>query len=1166
MSLPRQLSALFLSILAFGRLLGAEHSPDYSSEIRPILSNHCFSCHGPDESNRKADLRLDTQEGIAAVIRPDDLASSLIHERIHSADADVVMPPPDFHKPLSEDQKKTLSQWIASGGHFETHWAFTAPQKTSPAESELHRTIDRLLDQRILAAGLTINPRADDRTLLRRVCLDLTGLPPSRDQIQSFVQDKSPDRYQRLVDQLIASPEFGRHVGRHWLDLVRYADTHGLHLDNYREMWPYRDWVIRSFNHNLPFDEFITKQLAGDLMEGATDEDRIASGYNRLNVTTNEGGSIYDEVFARNCIDLTDAFGTVFLGLTTQCATCHDHKFDPITQKDYYSLLAFFNSLDGQAMDGNVKDHPPSIPVPTAEQRQLQNELQLQLEQLDLEMVSPILSVDQAQRDWELALANPGSDEHVALVPTSVSSREKVPVEIRQTNQIRLMDNAAAKDVLTLTTAIPAGTSWQTIQLEALVDPKTDRVGVSENGNVVLSEIKVSMRPASSDGEWDSIPIEAAFASHQQSGDSFSIEKAIDGIIDAHSGWAVGGHESTGPRTAWFYIPGLVAQDGDAELKIALSFESQFAKHQFYEIRLSASRQPPAIPAEQRITLSDAYTAGPFEVESANAATYSNAFPLTSPPQLDSPIKFGDKEFRWQKSDDYPQVRVSKTQRIADRSSYSVLYRNLISPRDQSITLLYDADDGLILQLNGQELKRQVGKHEIDPLSKSVELPLKKGDNYLYLKTIDYGGEGRLSYALRSLQVELPASVREMAATQPSQRDETTKRALQQYYRLMACVHDDWIALRAQRQATHQQLNQLKKSITTTLVWKELPEPRTTHILNRGQYDDLGDAVTRDVPSFLPPLPASAPRNRLGLAAWATDPANPLPARVAVNRFWQIIFGTGIVKTSEDFGSQGEAPSHRELLDTIAVHFVESGWDVKRLLRELVLTEAYRRDSKSTPAMLKVDPENRLYARGPRHRLDAETLRDQALFLSGLLVSSEGGPSVKPPQPVGLWEAVGYTSSDTAKFVADVGDKPYLRSVYVFWKRTSAPPQMTTLDAPSREYCTARRERTNTPLQALLLMNETQYHQAAGALADQALSEAGLDDKSRIQWIFETVTARLPNRVESDEMMELLGDLLAYYESQPKLADQFMGGSTPQKAAWTILASTMLNLDEVVSK
>ncbi|TWT66362.1 PSD1 and planctomycete cytochrome C domain-containing protein [Allorhodopirellula solitaria] len=1037
----------FLTLVVLSLLIGASgiaaepdsgEGVDFSRDIRPLLSDHCFACHGPDENKRESGVRLDTADGALSVIDREDWQSSLLLERIDEEDPDMQMPPPAYHKPLSEEAKSLLREWVREGAEFQAHWSFIAPKRSEPpamASSDDVDPIDQWVNAALAGKSLTPRPATDPYTLARRVALDLTGLPPSWSQVQAFVNDSDPAAYEKFVDDLLASPHYSEHMARYWLDLVRYGDTHGLHLDNYREMWPYRDWVIEAFAENMPMDVFISEQLAGDLMPDASLDQQVASGFNRLNVTTNEGGSIYDEVFARNVIDRTDAFGTVFLGLTTGCAVCHDHKFDPISQREFFSLSAFFNSLDGRALDGNAEDHPPVVRVASESQQARLNELAAEIAAIDDQAAGLLPEVDAAQQDWQTALHADSDAQSAVLTPKSAQSKSKTHTRIDEGQVISVDGEIAAKETIEIECELPPG-QWRMLQLEALVRPDSTRVGASPNGNAVLSEIVLHARP-NDEAEWKPLEIDIALASRQQDDDGFAVDKAIDGSIDASRGWAVGGHQSEGPRTAWFELEESLDSSATepVQIRIQLHYQSQHVAHMFRDVRFSL---------------------------------YENS-----------------------------EARLGKA--FARRA----------------IELPEELQDALAAIAQGETL--------------AIET-----DENADANSSEDAGSGA--------------------------------NAVRDFYRRVFSDSPQWLALQDMRQGLVTMQKDLRSEVPTTLVWKETDEPREARVLLRGQYDAPGDAVPRGVPAFLPPLPGDDAPDRLALAQWLTSDEHPLTARVAVNRFWQQLFGTGLVKTSEDFGSQGSPPSHPELLDMLAIDFRESGWDVKAMMKRLVMTDAYRRDAKASEEMLAIDPNNRLLARGPRFRLDAEMLRDQILSVSGLLVDQQGGPSVKPPQPVGLWAAVGYTDSDTATFVADEGDKVYRRSVYTFWKRTSAPAVMTTFDAPSRESCTARRERTNTPLQALLMLNEPQTMEASRALAGEMMASDAEQSQLALKEIFERVVLRSPTDLELASLTRLLEDLKQLYESEPDQATELVGAANPRLAAWTVLASTLLNLDEVICK
>lgn len=791
------LPALVLAPLAHATESAAtEDAPEFNRDVRPILAEHCFACHGPDAADRAAGLRLDVAEGEdgayrekygSAAIAPGSIDDSEVWYRLTTEFEDERMPPEDFHGDgLDDEERDVVRRWIEAGAPYEEHWAFVPPRRRALAEAENEAwgsgAIDRIVLASLEAEGLTPSERADRRTLIRRLTLDLTGLPPTTEEIDAFLADEREDAYERLVDDLLARPAHGEHVARYWLDLVRFADTNGVHHDHFRDHSPYRDWVIRALNDGMPYDEFVTAQLAGDLLPDATVDQRTASGFLRLHLIIDRGTMLPEESLSRNVIDRVSAVGTAFMGLTLQCAVCHDHKYDPVRQKDFFQLYAFLNNLDGAP--------------------------------------------------------------------------------------------------------------------------------------------------------------------------------------------------ETGGRSGADFVRGV---------------------------------QPP-------------YMRFPSEEQSARLA------------QLDAELQTARE--------------VQRTREQASAAKEEI----------------------------------EAAKGEVRRLSRE---------------------RGRVENGVRAV-----------------------------------------------------------------MVMKERAEPRKAHVFERGAYDQLGEEVTRDTPAFLPPLERANPdglATRLDLARWLVAPENPLTARVAANRVWQQLFGVGLVKTSEDFGTRGEWPRHLALLDHLALDLRESGWDMKALRRQIVLSETYRQSSIAAPEVFEADPENRALARGSRYRLDAEVIRDQLLATSGLLNTEMYGPSVKPPQPDGVWKAVTLPDSYPRVFKADEGDATRRRSVYTFWKRGMPPPQMTILNAPNRESCVARRERTNTPLQALLLMNEEEYLRASRHLASRALAEGG-DDAARLGRIYETITGRIPGDEVSAVLMAALTDLRGLYAADTALADALCEGaettaSAPELAAWTMVTSAIHNLD-----
>ncbi len=805
-----KLAHILLVFVAFPVIVGAQSPISFNRDVRPVLSDRCFQCHGPNEHDRQAELRLDRADGPdgahrtidgTQAIRPGSIDDSALWQRITSEGEDV-MPPPDANKkPLTVGEKDIIRRWIEEGAAYADFWAFVTPKMPDLPDTADERwnrhPIDRLVASRLEADGWNPKPAADRRTLIRRLSLDLTGLPPTRAEIAEFLSDKSDDAYERLVDRLLATPQFGEHMAKYWLDLVRFADTNGIHHDHYRDMTPYRDWVIRAFNQNLPYEDFVKFQLAGDLYAEPTRDQLIASGFHRLHLIIDRGTALPEESFTRNVHDRVESVGTAFLGLTVQCAVCHDHKYDPITMKDFYQLTGFFNNIDAEP--------------------------------------------------------------------------------------------------------------------------------------------------------------------------------------------------ETGGRQGADFVRGL---------------------------------QPPYI----------------------NLATE-------------------EQEAKMAEFD----------RRIAD-------------------------------------LKQQIA-------------------------------------ALSEQSKSDPA---EAASSEPA----NSEAALKEAQTALKTVEDEQ--------------TEFLMTVPAAMVMKERIERRPTHILVRGQYDHPGEQVSRDTPGFLPPMnTASEHKSRMDLAEWFVSPRHPLTARVAVNRFWQQLFGVGIVKTSEDFGAQGGWPSHPELLDYLAVSLIESGWDVKALMKQIVLSETYRQSSEASPEEFTRDAENRLLARGSRFRLDSEVIRDQILATSGLLNDELFGKSVKPPQPAGLWEQVSMPSSYPRSYETDSGDRIYRRSVYTFWKRGMPPPQMTILNAPTREACIARRERTNTPLQALLLLNEPEYLKAALHLARSTFSNApSLSPQERLNVIHETVTSKLPDADDAQRLLAMVNDLKTIYAENSELAVQLCGDvdlpentSKADVAAWTMLVSTIYNLD-----
>jgi hypothetical protein len=1006
---------------------------DFSRQILPILSENCFACHGPDEKTRKAKLRLDTREGATArrkggaAVVPGKSADSALVERVSSDEPEMRMPPPKTGKSLKPEQVALLRKWIDQRAPWAIHWSFVPPRRPAlpkVADTSWPRNpVDRFILARLEATGLKPTAEAGRARLLRRVTLDLTGLPPTPAEVDAFLADRSPDAYEKVVDRLLESPRYGEHMARYWLDAARYGDTHGLHLDNYREMWPYREWVIRAFNRNEHYDRFLTEQVAGDLLPEATLDQVVASGFNRCHVTTNEGGSIDEEVYVRNVVDRVDTFGTVVLGLSTGCARCHDHKYDPLRQKDYYQFFAFFNSLDEAAQDGNAARHPPIARVAAGEQAAALERLRRKADAV------------------RHAIA-----EQVAKVKLDEAAEPREPEKVGRAEYVWIDDGLPAN-----VTAAVGGVN----------------------------------------GTWDFVAAPAPVLSGNK-----SLRRSAGGLTqnvleNAKAGLRVGAGDTL---FAHVYL-----DPANPPRQIMLQWNTDGWKHRAY------------------------WGANLIPWGSDNSPERRHQGPLPA-------------AGKW--------VRLEVEAARVGLAPGSVITGWAFTQHDGTVYW----DKAGIVTSTPQE-----------------------GRAFATL-----AGWLRVQHA--SAGAGLPKNLQEIVQLAADKRTAAQNRQLRDYF-----VENAWEKARTTFEPLHGQLaeidrerERLDKELPATLVSKELAAPRPSFILKRGEYELKGEKVGRDTPAFLPPFPAGALRNRLGLARWLVAPEHPLTARVAVNRLWQQVFGTGLVRTAEDFGSQGELPSHPELLDWLAVQFREDGWDVKKMMRRLVTSATYRQASRLTPDRQARDPANRLLSRGPRFRLDAEAVRDQALFVSGLLVERQGGPSVKPPQPAGLWEAVGYTGSNTVRFTADAGhEKVHRRSLYTFWKRTAPPPQMNALDAPSREACTVRRERTNTPLQALLLLNETQFVECARALAEHALRGGGPKPENRLAYLFKRAVARAPEAGELAELMNAYNDLLAGYRRDADAARKLtaVGETKPdlaldpaELAAWTMIANLVLNLDEVLNK
>ncbi|GAC1448664.1 MAG: DUF1553 domain-containing protein [Isosphaeraceae bacterium] len=1025
---------------------------EYNRDIRPILSEHCWACHGPDSAARKADLRLDRREAAiqAGTIVPGNVEESELVHRVFTTERDEIMPPPSFKKPLSAEQKELLKRWVSSGANYQPHWSLIAPKRPQPPavknESWVRNPIDRFILAKLEARGLAPAPEADPRTLARRLSLDLTGLPPAPEVVDAFVADRSKDAYEKLVERFLSSERWGEHRARYWLDAARYADTHGIHFDNYRENWAYRDWVINAFNRNLPFDTFTIEQLAGDLLPNRRLDQQVASGFNRCNITTNEGGAIDEEYLVLYTRDRTETASQVWLGLTTGCAVCHDHKFDPISQKEFYELAAFFNNTTQNAMDGNIKDTPPIIFVPRPEDRAewdaLTRDLNDTRQKLDARRQS-------ARGEFTKQTQAPRPGIAAAAVP-SEGLRLLAPLSEGIGTAVQLTTQGAWRQVDLGKTA-----AWQPghISAQALEAKPGVRLDIPDAGDFEKD------KPFSY-GAWVKLPKK-------------NITGAVVARMDAkngHRGWDL-----------WIENDRLAAHVihtwPDDSLKVVA--REPLAPDVWHHLFVTYDGQGKAAG----VTLFVDGKPKPVNVaEDRLKNTIRNEVPLT----------------------------------LARRSEGEGI-------------------EGLVVQ-----------------------------DLRIYDRALPAGEVGSLARSTRAGW---------LASRPAEKRSEAETNELFEWW--LVTNDREFPPLTARIAKLEASQNELKTRGTIAHVMQERGADAMAFILQRGDYDKRRDAVKPATPAALPPLPPDLPRNRLGLARWLLMPEHPLTARVNVNRFWQEVFGTGLVRTAGDFGITGELPSHPELLDWMAVDFRESGWDVKRFFRTLVTSAAYRQSAAVTPEKLEKDPSNRLVSRGPRFRMDAEMVRDYALAAGGLLVTKIGGPSVKPYQPEGVWEAVAMIGSNTRDYRRDEGEKLYRRSLYTFWKRAAPPASMDIFNAPSREVCTVRRERTNTPLQALVTLNDPQFVESARHLAELTLKQSSSTNEDRFDFVARKLLARTLLPEEKKIVEASLADLSAYYQAHPAEAKALVtvGESKPDPAldpsalaSWTMLTNELLNLDEVLNK
>ena len=982
----------------------------FNRDIRPIMSDTCFHCHGPDAKSRKANLRLDIREDAlkpaksgAVPIVPGKPDKSEIIARIFTKDADDLMPPADAHKTLTAAQKETFRRWVAQGAKYETHWAFT-PTSRAPLPVVKQKTwprncVDHFILARLEVEKLKPSPEAERTTLIRRVTLDLTGLPPTPAEMDAFLADRSPDAYEKVVERLLTSPRFGERMAVDWLDAARYADSNGYQVDRDRELWPWRDWVIRAFNDNKPFDQFTIEQLAGDLLPNATLEQKIATGFHRNHMLNEEGGIIAEEFLAEYTADRVETTATVWLGQAFNCTRCHDHKFDPFTQRDFYALKAFFHNVPerGVGIYSNPirVNAPPFVKLPAPEIEAKIAALNVKVKSVNDQLTALAGKSSAGVEEWAQRAAATAVNWEPAELVTATGGDQPPQIDAAA-RAVEISPQETRANTIKLTLRPPA-TRITALQLECAT--------TAPSSNFQWSDLKV-FRAASKGVRRQAVKLRAVAA-----GDSLTATEAAKVI------------------------------DGDRRTRAVLSVKPERATLAVFELEV------PFISGGETLEID-------LGVENAGGPS------------------------RW---------RVLVTDAEAE----------LLAPAK-------------VLAIAGKEAAKRTAAEK---------------------KQLD---------AFRLAQ-------------QPEHRK----------------LSDELAALKKQVDAA-------EGEIPTTLVMEEMKETRPTFVLMRGAYDKPAEQVSAATPAVLPPLGAGEPLNRLGLARWLVSPQNPLTARVTVNRLWQQVFGTGLVRTAEDFGSQGELPSHPELLDWLATDFIRSGWDVKQFMKLLVTSATYRQSSRLTPALRERDPDNRLLARGPRFRLMGEFVRDQALAVSGLLVEKIGGPAVKPYHPPGLYEqVVAQRDNPKATYQQGSGDDLHRRSLYTYWKRSVPHPAMMLFDVPFREVCSLRRTRSNTPLQALNLMNDPTYVEAARFLAQRMMRNGGDTVDAQLTHGFRLLLARAPKPAEIALLRASFERARADFAKDGEAAksllavgDQAADGklNPAELSAYTLVASTLLNLDEVITK
>jgi hypothetical protein len=1112
---------------------------DFNQDVQPILAANCFSCHGPDPEMRKAGLRLDLGEsafkkrpGHPDAIVPGHPEKSELVKRVESKDPHYLMPqsPQGEAKPMKAADVAVLKEWIKEGAEYRPHWAFSKPIRPqlpalAPNDGLVKTPIDAFILARLKKEGLRPTPEADKETLIRRVTLDLTGLLPTPAEVRAYVNDSSPDAYEHLVDRLLAKPSFGEERTRYWLDYARYADTYGLHYDNSRDIWPFRDYLIRSFNSNKPFNQFAMELIAGDLLPAKNLDPLIASGYVRLGVSSNEGGTIPEELRVNMARERTEAYGATFMGLTVGCAVCHDHKYDPTTQKDFYSLSAFFSNLEEKPFNDDRPVWAPVTRIPKAQNESEYDRVWAQRSDLAQKLRSIHLQERTLIERWLTSRKN---------LPQPVSAEKLV---------LRLRLDEGSGDVLH--NSAPHA------------QPATFAIGKSKPQWGETTWLWPDFRMETSShiilGQTGDYETSQAFSS----GGWFMLRSAPNYNLDNATGTLLSKMDATQHNRGW----DLVAEKGILSVELV----NQGPK----DLKIHASdkaKKPVAKPYKEV-----------FQFPTPSDLTAKDLSP-NKPKVKKEPKKKEEKPK--EKKPVPPKEPEDTTPLVAIKVSTEQPLP--VDGHWRHVFFTYDGSgkaSGVTIYVDGSPVKTRTVVDALAQATIRTLAPMQLGRRSPDANPLretryqDIRLYGRALPAEEARRLPFEDYVAEVTARPSDKWNADELHTVSKFY--FANIDQSAKTMTEQIAQLDARLDKLSEGGDLTLVSWEKPSIAYADVLTRGVYSARTERVEANTPHYLPPLQAGEPHDRLALAKWTVSAENPLTARVTVNRMWNELFGAGLVETTEDFGIVGQRPSNPELLDWLAVEFRESGWNIKHMYKLMVMSAAYRQSAKATPEQLAKDPKNLLLAHGPRFRMDAEMLRDVALQSSGLLVNKIGGPSVKPYQPPSVWEQVGIGGSDTLVYEQQKGEALYRRSMYTYWKRMAMMPDMDVFDAPMRDVVCTRRQRTDTPLQALVTMNDVQWIEAARALAQRVIREGGATPEKRIQLMSEILLAHDPPPRTAEILKNSLSTMEKHYAADPKAAHALIDVGekksdatipAPELAAWTMVASEMLNLDEMVTK